>query len=764
MIKQPVMHTVFAAFSWAAFLSLSASFDLLARADEEARPIVGRTFQDSQPAWKAPPQAPPSAPHVVYLVLDDVGYAQLGCYGSAIETPNIDRLAAGGLRYTNFHTTAICAPSRVCLLTGINHHANHYGTNFATGYPGYDHRIPRSNAMIPEILKQAGYNTFHVGKWHLTPVDESSNAGPFHQWPLGMGFQRFYGFVGGETNQWFPHLAEDNHHIETPTRPGYHLTEDLTDQAIRFITEQRQVRPDKPFFLSLAYSAAHAPLHVHKKYIEKYRGKFDKGWDMAREETFARQKKMGIVPAGTVLPPRNPTIKAWDELNPDERRLFTRLQELFAGYLTHCDENIGRLIKYLQDNKLLDNTLLIVTSDNGASQEGRLTGSFNEQLYFNNLPENWELNLKLIDELGGPTTYPHYPLGWAMAGNTPLKRYKQNTHAGGNTDPLIMHWPRGISDKGSLRPQYHHLIDITPTVLDLLGMQKPKVLQGADQRPFDGVSMAYSFKDAKAPSPHRTQYYEMLGHRAIYHEGWKAVAYHERGVNFDDDQWELYNVDSDFSESNNLAAQQPAKLAEMMQRWWTEAGKYDVAPLDDRGRQRANVLPEFLRPKSPVTYLVGMTPVPLGNSPGFRNRSYSITAEVGIPPAGAEGVLLSAGGRFAGFSFFIQQQKLHYVYNYVGLERYSVTSNTPVPSGKATLRMDFTKTAENAGTATLFINGKEVGSGTIAHTVPITFGASEGVTAGRDPSTPVTESYASPFPFTGTLTQVVVDSPEETTR
>jgi arylsulfatase A-like enzyme len=426
-IRTSLKVAAMALATWSLFLAGHA----LSRTAEQQEPqrggVVGRTYKDSKPSWELPPQAPKGAPNVIYLVLDDVGYAQLGCYGSEIQTPNLDRLAAGGLRYSNFHTTSLCSPSRACLLTGDNHHTNHLGviTEAATGYPGYDGRMPRSQATIGEILKQTGYSIFYVGKWHQAPPDETSDSGPYDHWPLGMGFERFYGFLGGETNQWFPDLVYDNHHIERPNRPGYHLTEDLTDRAIQFIAEQKEVTPDKPFFMNLAYGAGHAPHHVAKKYIEMYKGKFDKGWDKVRDETLARQKQMGIVPANTQLAPRNSDVKAWTDLTNDERRLYARMEEVYAGFLTHCDEDIGRLLAFLEERSLMENTMLVVVSDNGASQEGREIGTFNESLYFNQIPENVEMDMKLIDELGGPMTYPHYPLGWAMAGNTPFKRYKQ---------------------------------------------------------------------------------------------------------------------------------------------------------------------------------------------------------------------------------------------------------------------------------------------------------------------------------------------------
>lgn len=752
-----------------AFATLTIVFlrDGFSNASEEQqgppRPSIGRTYKDSKPAWELPPQAPKGAPNVIYLVLDDVGYAQLGCYGSEIQTPNLDRLAAGGLRYTNFHTTSLCSPSRACLLTGDNHHSNHLGviTEAATGYPGYDGRMPRNQATIAEILKQTGFSTFYIGKWHQAPPDETSDSGPYDHWPLGMGFERFYGFLGGETNQWFPDLVYDNHRVERPNRPGYHLTEDLTDRAIEFIAEQKQITPDKPFFMNLAYGAGHAPHHVAKKYIEMYKGKFDKGWDKTREETLARQKAMGIVPPNTQLAPRNSDVKPWNQLTADERRLYARMEEVFAGFLTHCDENIGRLLAFLNTSNLMDNTLLVVVSDNGASQEGREIGTFNESLYFNQIPESAEMNMKLIDELGGPMTYPHYPLGWAMAGNTPFQRYKQETHAGGITDPMIVHWPKMIKEKGALRSQYHHMIDITPTVLEMIGIAQPRVVNGVDQRPMDGMSLAYTFNDAKAPTRRETQYYEMLGHRAIYYRGWEAVTMHTRGVDFDKDPWELYNVTEDFSESHDLAAQNPERLRELKERWWSEAGRYNVLPLDDRGVIRSLEQPGLNRPRTVVTYYPGMASVPRGNMLNFRGRSYSITADVEIPSGGAEGVLFALGGRFGGFSLFVQKNRLNYAYNWVGLERYTVTSTEAIPAGSAKLRMEFTMSGPGGGIAALFINDKRVGEGKIARLVPITFGLSEGVTVGRDPSTPVTESYQSPFEFSGTIKKVVMELKED---
>jgi arylsulfatase len=434
---------------------------------------------------------------------------------------------------------------------------------------------------------------------------------------------------------------------------------------------------------------------------------------------------------------------------------------VFAGFLTHTDENIGRLISFLEDIGQLDNTIFIVVSDNGASQEGRLTGSFNELLYFNQLPEDDALNLKMIDEMGGPMTYPHYPMGWAMAGNTPFKMYKQNTHAGGNTDPFIIHWPQGIKDKGGIRTQYQHLVDVTPMILEAIGFKQPKTVNGVEQRPFDGASMLYTLNDAAARSRHETQYYEMLGHRALYHQGWKAIAWHERGTDWEKDKWELYKVDEDFNETNDLAAKHPEKLREMIERWWAEAGRFNVLPLDDRGFIRQAEQQTTNRPGATVTYYPNSIQIPRSSVPRFQNRSFSLTAEVEIPARGAEGVLLALGGRFAGFSFFVQNNRLHFVYNYFGLERYTVTSSEPLPTGAAKLRMEFTSSELGKGVAAIFINDRKVGEAPIPRTVPIVYGTSEGLTAGRDPATPVTESYQSPFAFTGTLKKVVMQVKEE---
>jgi arylsulfatase A-like enzyme len=724
--------------------------------------IVGRTYKESTPWWPQPQAAHQGKPNLVFIILDDVGFAQLGCYGSRIETPNMDRLAAGGLRYNNFHTTALCSPTRASLLTGRNHHSVGTGiiTELASGYPGYNGRIPKNAGTIAHILRENGYGTFAVGKWHNTPEEETSAAGPYDRWPLGMGFDRFYGFLGGDTNQWNPDLVYDNHRIQQPDRPDYHLTEDIVDKSIEFVQDLKQIQPEKPFFLWMAFGACHAPHHAPKEFIDKYKGQFDQGWDVEREAILVRQKEMGVVPPETRLAPRNPGIKAWAELSADQRRLYARMEEVFAGFMDHTDHHIGRFLDFLEETRQMENTLIILISDNGASQEGYWHGSLNENRFFNALPESLEECLAGIDKLGGPLTFNHYPRGWAMAGNTPLKRYKQNTHGGGIRDPLIIHWPKGIKAGGDIRTQYHHVIDIVPSVLDVLGIEAPEALNGIDQKPIEGVSMVYSFEDPRASTRKEVQYFEMFGHRGIWHKGWKAVTYHSPRAagNFDDDHWELYNINEDFSECNNLAEADPQKLRELIDIWWAEAGKYQVLPLDDRtGLRFYEQKPRLDQGRTSFDFFPGTSMIPEGIAPNTRNCSHTITAEVDIPGKGAEGVLLARGGRFGGYTLYVQNHRLVYDYNFLGISHYVVTSAIEVPKGPASLKFVFEKTGEHQGKGTLFIKGEKVGEGTIERTAPVRHSLSEGFEIGRDSSTPVSEAYRCPFAFTGTLKKVKVE-------
>jgi len=740
---------------------ISAKEDKMAKTESQFRGEIGRTYKESRSWWPEPVKPPEGSPNVVFIILDDVGFSQLGCYGSGIETPNMDSLASGGLLYNNFHTTALCSPTRACLLTGRNHHSVGTGTiiELTSGYPGYDGRIPKNAASIAQILKENGYNTFAVGKWHNTPENESTLAGPFDRWPLGMGFERFYGFLGGDTSQWNPDLVYDNHRIASPRRPGYHLTEDIVDKSMEFVLDQKQVAPEKPFFLWMAFGAGHAPHHAPKEFIEKYRGKFDKGWDKEREEVLARQKEMGIVPPDTELAPFDTRVKGWDTLSDDERRLFARMQEVYAGFLDHTDHHIGRFLSFLEGIDQVDNTLIVLISDNGASREGGTNGSVNENRFFNQLRETVEGNLAMIDHLGGPGTYNHYPRGWAQAGNTPLKKYKQNTHGGGIRDPLIIRWPKGIKEKGGIRTQYHHVIDLVPTVLEAVGIEAPREVNGFPQKPIGGISLAYTFNDPEAPTRKEVQYYEMFAHRGIWHNGWKAVTYHswaDRG-NFDDDKWELYHIDEDFSECRDLAEQYPEKLKEIIDLWWTEAEKYQVLPLDDRTNERFYIdKPPHGRDRKTYTLYPGTAMIPESASPPTRNCSHSITAEVVIPDDGAEGVLVAQGGLYGGYCLYVQNSRLVYDHNFLGIEHYTLTSDIDVPAGPSSLGFEFVKTGEHQGNAALFINNEKAGGAPIARTIPVRYSLSEGMEIGKDTATPVSESYACLFEFTGTIKKVVI--------
>ncbi|MFV2063042.1 MAG: arylsulfatase, partial [Chloroflexota bacterium] len=608
--------------------------------------VVGRTFDASEPAWPEPRRARDGAPNVLFIVLDDTGFGQLGCYGSPIRTPNLDSLAEGGLRYTNMHTTALCSPSRSCILTGRNHHSNHLAaiTEVSTGFPGYDGYIPFENGFLSEILQGQGYNTYAVGKWHLTPADQTSAAGPYDRWPLGRGFERYYGFMGGDTHQYYPELSYDNHRVEPGKTPeqGYHLTEDLADHAIGFLADSKQVAPDKPFFLYLATGAMHAPHHVAKEWSDKYKGAFDDGWEAYREKTFARQKELGIVPANAELSAHDPDVQRWESLSADERRLYARMMEVFAGFLEHTDHHIGRVLDFLREMGELDNTLVMVISDNGASAEGGPSGSINENKFFNFVPDDLQQNLDAIDDIGGPKYFNHYPWGWTWAGDTPFRRWKRETYRGGISDPFIVHWPAGIEARGENRSQYGHVVDMVPTVLDLLGIEAPSHIRGVQQSPIEGVSMAESLSDAGAVSRHKTQYFEMLGHRSIYHDGWKAVCPWpgtsfaegqpfgtpipaEKLTELDATGWELYDLNEDWTESHDVAAEHREKLIEMISLWYVEAGKYNVLPVDGRGQQRfAEERPQISTARTQYTYYAGTQEVPTNAAPRLLNRPHSV--------------------------------------------------------------------------------------------------------------------------------------------
>ncbi len=750
--------------------------------------VIGRTFDVSSPAWPEPLRAKPGAPNVLFIVQDDTGFGQMGCYGSPIDTPNIDSLAKNGLLYNNMHTTALCSPTRSCVLTGRNHHSNAMSciTEGSTGYPGGNGNIPFENGMLSEILQRHGYNTYALGKWHLTPADQVSAAGPYDRWPLGRGFERYYGFLGGDTHQYYPELVYDNHGVEPEKTPaeGYHLTEDLTDRAISFIADAKQVAPDKPFFMYFCPGAAHAPHHVPKEWADKYKGKFDGGWSAYRKQVFEKQKALGILPKDAELSRHDPDVQEWDKLPADERKLYARMMEVFAGFLTHTDHHYGRLFEFLKSIGEFDNTLIMFISDNGASSEGGPTGSVNENKFFNNVPDSLEQNLAMIDELGGPTTFNHYAWGWTFAGNTPFRRWKRETYRGGVSDPFLVHWPKGIRAKGQVREQFAHAIDMVPTVLEALGLEAPTSVKGVTQSPIEGHSFAHTFDDVKVPSKHITQYFEMMGHRSIYHDGWRAVcpwpgtSFTEAGLFFgapiDKDKlteldatgWELYHVAVDVAENHNVAAENKPKLIEMIATWYVEAGKYNVLPVDSRGTLRlADPRPQIALERTSYTFYPGTQMVPVNAGPNLLNRAHSITADVEIPKGGAEGALLSAGDVQGGFSFYVQGGKLHYVYNYVGANFYHVESNVAVPEGRHKLRVEFeltgkpdVKTGKGApGRAQLYLDEKLVGDADVPLTMPLCIGLAGGIVCGADSGSPVWDKYAPPFRFTGTLHSAVVD-------
>src|SRR4051812_23973447 len=758
--------------------------------------VINTDIRDSVPDWSPfePPKAPEGAPSVVYVVLDDVGFSALGCYGGPIETPNIDRVVAEGVRYTQWHTTALCSPTRSCLLTGRNHTRNSMAciTEAASGFPNASGVIPPENGQLQQILGEQGWNTYMVGKWHLCPEAEMNLASTRRNWPTGRGFERFYGFLGAETNQWYPELVYDSHPVEPPRTPeeGYHFGEDITDKALEFIKDAKVLAPDKPFFLYYAPGACHAPHHAPKEWSDRFAGRFDMGYEAIREQTRARQKEMGIVPPDTQLPPINPigtpetrtgpngepfpaldVTRPWDSLSVDEQRLFCRMAEVFAGFLAHADAQIGRLLDYLEETGQRENTVVVLVSDNGASGEGGPNGSVNENKLFNGIADDIQENLKLLDELGGPETYNHYPNGWAMAFNTPFKMWKRYEFSGGTSDPCIISWPKGIEAKGEIREQYHHAVDLVPTVLDALGVEPPETIGGHVQSRFDGISMRYSFDAASLPSARSTQFYSMLGSRSIWHDGWTAVTTHPTisGWNaFAQDTWELYHTDVDRSETHDLAAGEPERLQALINLWYAEAGANGAFPLDDRSPLEIILSPRpVLTPaRHRYVYFPDVAEVPESQAANVRNRSFSIGALVDIPAPGAEGVLFAHGSRFGGHSLYVKDNRLHYVYSFVGSLLQKIVADVELPTGEELiLSAAFEKQGEDppgvaVGTLSLFHGDVKVGQGQIK-TQPGKFSlAGDGLCVGRDSSDPVTHEYpgSSPWRFTGgTIRRVAID-------
>jgi arylsulfatase len=728
--------------------------------DGEFGGVIGKYHYDSKPWWPPDLKAPAGAPNVLLVVLDDVGFAQLGCFGSDLETPAFDGLAADGLRFTNFHTTSLCSPTRACLLTGRNHHAVGVGrvSELATGFPGYNGRIPLSAPFLSERLRDAGWATYAVGKWHLTPEEDAHEAGSRARWPLGRGFERWYGFFGGETHQFAPALVCDNHQIDAPRswQDGYHLTEDLIDQAQRMIVNLRAVDGDKPFFMYLGFGACHAPHQSPPDWLHRFQGRFDSGWDAWRDATFVRQLAAGVIPEGTRLSPRPGWVPAWDDLSSDERRLYARYMEAFAAFLAHADDNFARLLGFLADMGELDNTLVMVLSDNGASSEGGPVGSTNDNRPWNFVPHTVEDALSRIDELGGPRCHNNYPWGWTVAGNTPFRRWKREVHEGGVADPLIVHWPGGIAGRGELRRQYTHAVDIMPTILDIAGVPAPAAI--------DGVSFAGALADAAAPEHRTTQYYEMLGCQAIYHDGWKAVTYHQIQLDrpgLGKAPWELYHVATDASECDDKAEAEPAKLDELVRLWWAEAERNNVLPLDNRP------LSDFVLARPPARYdrrryryPAGAAPVPEAVAVNVRNRTHVVTAEVIVPDGGTEGVLISQGSLLGGWVLFVAGGRPSYVHNLCNLEEHRVESAAPLTPGRHTVVFRFDKTGEHEGRGTLLVDGEVVGAADIPRFTPNRFAlAGAGLSVGRDASgLAVCDDYVAPFPFTGAIVgEVTVD-------
>ncbi len=717
---------------------------------------IGRTVAESEPWWPEPKLPPAEAPNVVMVVLDDTGFAHFGCYGSTIETPAIDALAANGVRYSNFHTTALCSPSRACLLTGRNHHAvgMRAVSNFDSGFPNMRGGITPKAATIAELLREQGYATYAAGKWHLAPMVECSAAGPHTNWPLQKGFDRFYGFLQGETDQFYPELTADNHHIDPPGHPddGYHVSEDLVDQSMTWIRDLRSVRPDRPFFLHLAFGATHAPHQAPAAYLAKYRGRFDSGWDAAREEWFARQLEMGLVPRSTELAPRNPGVLPWDEV-PENGRIFAaRLQEAFAGFLEHTDAQIGRLGAFLEQHQLLDDTLFIVLSDNGASQEGGPRGVMDEFSTFNLIREDLdEIVAHRLDDIGTARAHSNIPWGWAQAGNTPLKWYKQNTYGGGVRDPLVIHWPKRIASPG-IRHQFCHVTDVTPTVLEVAGVGVPDDLGGQEQIPLHGESLAYTWDEPDAATRRKSQYFEQFGHRGLWLDGWKAVTFHRKGEAYDDEEWALYHLDEDFSECHDLAAEQPEKLRELADAWWSAADEYGVLPLDDRTIElfAAVARPGTPHHRSTYVYVPPISHVPADAAPRLGARNWSISCEVTVPDGGCEGVLYARGSHNGGHAFFLQHGNLQFDYNALGTH-FRASGPADLSPGPHMLEARFERDGEVA-TVSVAVDGQERGRVEVTKIVRIV--SSTGLDVGCDRLSTVVDDYEGPFAFTGELHKV----------
>jgi arylsulfatase len=773
---------------WIAFSALSIGFNPLAAAQTDGQmdrthlpiqepkrePITVLNARNATPPPRFQVKPPAGAPNVLIVLIDDMGFGIPSCFGGPVNMPTMERLANGGLRYNSFHTTALCAPTRTALLSGRNHHVNNMGsiTETATAFPGNTGQRPQNVAPLAEMVRLNGYSTAFFGKNHETATWEISPSGPTDRWPTRSGFDKFYGFMGGETNQWAPLIYDGTATVELPNDPKYHFMNDMTNQAIAWTRFQQSLTPDKPFFMYFAPGATHAPHHVPQEWIAKYKGKFDQGWDKLREETLARQLKLGVVPPGTKLAPKPSDIKDWNTLSANEKKLFTRQMETYAGFAEYTDFEIGRLIDAIRDLGDLDDTLIFfIAGDNGTSAEGGMYGMFNEYTYFNQVPETVEDQLKHYDDWGGPMTYPHMAAGWAVAGDTPFSWTKQvASDFGGVRNGMVMHWPKRIKAKGEVRSQFAHVIDVAPTVLEAAGLPEPKSVNGTVQIPIQGVSMMYTIDDAKAAGRHVTQYFEIFGNRALYHDGWFARVIHKapwsaRPFNtLEADTWQLYDVRNDFSLTQDLAAAQPAKLKELQDLFLKEAIRNSVLPLDDRSFERVNAdiagRPDLMAGRTSLTLYAGMKDISENVFINVKNKSVSIDAEVEIPAGGANGVILAQGGRFGGWSLYLKDNKPVYTYNFLGLQRTSVAGQQSLPAGKVTIRFEFAYDGGGlgkGGSGTLYVNGNRVASNRIDRTQIGIFSADETADVGIDVATPVVEDYRTPRGrFSGVIHKVVL--------